>query len=487
MFTSYQDIIARWSQSTLELPLEVPDATELAEQIRKHEILPYDIIAYHLNRTEALHEQLNAAISFFKEDALSQAHHPKQGPLSGVPVSLSESIALKNKPITAGSSRMTPYIPLQDAEVTRKLREAGAIIVSRSNISEFAFFSETHNLIYGTTRNPLNTGRSCGGASGGEGVLVAAGCSAVGIGTDLSGSLRLPAHCNGVVAFKPASGAVDKTGVFPRSQGLVDSMLAVGPITRSVRDARLVYNVIANRPSRNLLPVQELELLTPKGFKGLYRDPLIRSAYHDSIEVLLENGMQPIKEWFLDAGELHQHYADLVTSQWKQHILELSRTHEGNPLNLFVETFQQITGQPTVSDQLYTFLIKNRWNNPSKHQLRKYEDQIKSARDKILKLLPSNRVMILPTCAALAMKQGTFGWLFQNSGVNPLFTCTIFPNALDLPAISIPAWKFRDQTTGLVPGISLICSPGAEDALFSAALQLEQGLKSAEHGLPPQA
>ena len=136
-------------------------------------------------------------------------------PLFGLPCSVKETFAIAGEPLTAGSMRMTPQVPTEDARIVRRLKEAGAIVMARSNVPEFAMTAESVNPRYGRTRNPLDVDRVAGGSSGGEGALVGSGASVFGVGSDILGSIRIPAAFCGVVGFKPHSGAVDQSGTWP--------------------------------------------------------------------------------------------------------------------------------------------------------------------------------------------------------------------------------------------------------------------------------
>ena len=136
---------------------------------------------------------------------------------------------------------MKEIICKEDAVVVKKLKEAGVVIVARGNTSEFLLGRETNNLVFGTTNNSINQSLTTGGSSSGDGTRVGSNCVAFGIGTDIGGSCRFPAVFNGIVGFKPASGQIDKTGIFPgASNEFIETMNSPGILCHSVRDALLV-------------------------------------------------------------------------------------------------------------------------------------------------------------------------------------------------------------------------------------------------------
>ncbi|MDX1523449.1 MAG: amidase, partial [Anaerolineae bacterium] len=149
--------------------LAFADGTTLLAQMKSGERTALSIMEEYIARLEKEQVRINAAVHVFKEEALAAARHPRPGPLSGLPISVKETIGIAGEAITAGSQRMVPQMPEEDAPVVRRLREAGAIILARSNVPEFAMAGETENLLYGRTNNPLDASRTCGGSSGGEG------------------------------------------------------------------------------------------------------------------------------------------------------------------------------------------------------------------------------------------------------------------------------------------------------------------------------
>ena len=257
---------SRW-KNAIERPLPLPDGTELLQQMQRGEYTAEQIVKEYLDRLGRNHPQLNAAVKVFREQALEEAENPRPGALSGLPVSIKETFGIRGEYITAGSKRMPPIYNEEDSEVVGRLREAGAVILARSNVPEFAMSHETDNLIYGRTCSPLDQQRTSGGSSGGEAALIGSGSSVFGVGSDLGGSIRYPAQCCGIVGFKPHSQAVDHRGTFPAVRGYTRTMLAIGPLTRSVRDARLMYNVIARESLPQPRPPAGLRLVIPDKFR----------------------------------------------------------------------------------------------------------------------------------------------------------------------------------------------------------------------------
>ena len=200
-------------------------------------------------------DTINSFVTLFQEQALQAseaADHMLRagqdlGPLHGVPVNVKDIFATKGIRTTAGSKILSDWIPDEDATVITRLRQAGAVLVGKTNMHEFAFGVTTENPFYGDTRNPWDPERVPGGSSGGSGASVAAGMGYASLGTDTGGSVRIPAALCGIVGLKPTYGRVSRYGVVP----LAWSLDHVGPLTRTVEDAAIVLQAIAGYDARD--------------------------------------------------------------------------------------------------------------------------------------------------------------------------------------------------------------------------------------------
>ena len=224
------------------------DATELALRIRRRELSPVEALAEHRRRIENLNAELNAVVTE-APDAEECARAAEAavlrgdelGPLHGVPFTVKDTFDTAGLRTTRGSRLFADRVPERDASVVARAKAAGAILVGKTNTPEFALWWETANLVFGRTSNPHDPTRSSGGSSGGEAVALATGMSSLGIGSDLGGSIRLPAHYCGVVGLKPTHGRVPLTGHFPET---LFRFTHAGPLARSVRDAALALSVL---------------------------------------------------------------------------------------------------------------------------------------------------------------------------------------------------------------------------------------------------
>jgi aspartyl-tRNA(Asn)/glutamyl-tRNA(Gln) amidotransferase subunit A len=217
------------------------DAVALAERIRLKDISPVEVVRAHLARIEAINPKLNAIVAF-PEGALDRAREAEAaisrgeswGPLHGVPFTVKDCVDTEGVRTTRGSKLFSNYVPTADATVVKRLKDSGGIFIAKTNMPEFALWWETSNLVYGRTENPWMHGRTPGGSSGGEAAAIASGLSPMGVGSDVGGSIREPAHYCGIVGLKATHGRIPLTGHWP------DTLLRfmhVGPLARSVRDA----------------------------------------------------------------------------------------------------------------------------------------------------------------------------------------------------------------------------------------------------------
>jgi Asp-tRNA(Asn)/Glu-tRNA(Gln) amidotransferase A subunit family amidase len=250
-----KDNLVNWSLTQLRLALEREDVSPV-EAVRacleriaaeNDELCTFVSVASH----ESLHEGQGDAFSAAKEAMPERVEH---GALWGVPVAIKDLIDVRGMRTTAASHVLEGEAPAaRDAECVRRLRAAGAIVVGKTNLHEFAYGGSGAISAYGAARNPLDHTRVCGGSSSGSAAAVAAGMCFGALGTDTAGSIRLPAACCGVVGFKPTWGAVPVAGVIP----LAWSFDHVGPLARTVEDAGVLFSVLAGEapqwtPSKGL-------------------------------------------------------------------------------------------------------------------------------------------------------------------------------------------------------------------------------------------
>lgn len=250
---------------------------EAAAQVRARRVSPVDLTQAYLERIERYDPLLNAYVMMLPEEALAEARAAEteiargtyRGPLHGIPIALKDLYETRGIVTAAGSKIMRDYVPEQDGTVTRLLREAGSILLGKTNTHEFAYGATTNNPHFGPTRNPWNPDVIPGGSSGGSGAAVAADLAAMAMGSDTGGSIRIPASLCGTVGLKATHGRVSTAGVIPLSWTLDHA----GPLTRTVEDAAIVLNAIAGTDPQDPLtppvPVDDYTRDLSAGVQGM--------------------------------------------------------------------------------------------------------------------------------------------------------------------------------------------------------------------------
>ncbi len=210
---------------------------------------PVEVMQSHLDRIAAVNHSINALVTIAGEAALKSAHKAERallagddlGPLGGIPFTVKDCLDTADVATQRGSRLFAGRVPTVDATAVRRYRNAGAILLGKTNLPEFALWFETDNVLTGRTNNPWDLERTPGGSSGGEAAAIASGLAPLGIGTDVGISVRGPAAFTGIVALKPTHGRVPLTGNFPPAP---NRMWHVGPMARSVRDVALAYRLL---------------------------------------------------------------------------------------------------------------------------------------------------------------------------------------------------------------------------------------------------
>ena len=284
--------------------------SEIAPLIQSREVSPVELTEAALAEAERRQPTLNSFIAILGDEARAQAEAAEEslargeylGPLHGIPIGIKDNIATGGITTTVGTKVLRDHLPDEDAEVVRRCKAAGAIIIGKENLEEFAAGATSNNPHYGAVRNPWGLDHVPGGSSGGGGANVAAGVTFASLGTDLGGSVRLPGAFCGVVGLKQTFGRVSQRGL------LVTSFNGdhIGPMTRSVRDSALMLQVIAGYdpldPSTAPVPLDDYALVMERGIQGLTMgipgnhyfdllDPEVEAAVRRAIAALEELGV----------------------------------------------------------------------------------------------------------------------------------------------------------------------------------------------------
>src|SRR5215813_9381163 len=274
---------------------------QLARLFRSRKLSPAELTKHFLERIERLNPELNAYLTVTSELALAQAKKAEaelcsprgkksrrdRGPLHGIPLSLKDNIPTAGIPTTVGSKFLKEFVPERDAHIAAKVKEAGAILLGKTNLHEFAYGVTTNNPHYGATKNPWDTSRIPGGSSGGAAAAVAAGLCVAAVGTDTGGSIRIPASLCGIVGLKPSLHRVSVDGIV----ALSPTFDCVGPLARSVEDAAIVLNFISGRPRKDSSRAKKkFTLGIPKEFFSDVLSPEVQASFESTLKALRKRG-----------------------------------------------------------------------------------------------------------------------------------------------------------------------------------------------------
>ncbi|PYX33155.1 MAG: Asp-tRNA(Asn)/Glu-tRNA(Gln) amidotransferase GatCAB subunit A [Acidobacteria bacterium] len=441
---------------------------ELGRELRDRTISPVELTQECLFRIEKLNPELNAFITVLAESALEDARSAEQeiqrgnyrGPLHGIPIGLKDIIDTAGVRTTAASALFKDRIPTEDAEVVRRLRAAGAIILGKQNLHEFAYGGSSMISFFGEVRNPWDTTRIAGGSSGGSAASVAAGLGFAAIGSDTAGSVRLPAAYCGLVGLKPTYGRVSARGVIPLSWSLDH----VGPITSSVDDAALLLQVLAGYDADDPASV---DMAVPDfvGSLGQFPETLrvgVPRAFffedvHAEVAAAIERAIQVFRE-------LHAEVRDMV--------LEVStdRTLSSAESYAYHEAF--VAKSPELYQPATLSRIKSAANTSAAAALRARRE-LEAARHFIRGVFEAVDVLLTPTVPI--PPPGVGDLKAHSDNLRPaelLMLRNTRPfNVWGIPAISIPCGFTSDN----VPiGLQLAAAPWREDVLLQAAQAYEQ-------------
>jgi aspartyl-tRNA(Asn)/glutamyl-tRNA(Gln) amidotransferase subunit A len=440
----------------------------LSQGLRKKEISPVEITRECLERIERLNPAFNAFITVMAASALGEARTAEaeifrgewRGPLHGVPVALKDLIDTADMRTTAASALYKDRVPTQDAQVVRRLRQAGAVILGKNNLQEFAYGGSSLVSYFGDVHNPWDVGRIAGGSSGGSAAAVAAGLAYAAIGTDTAGSVREPAALCGCVGLKPTYGRVSGRGVIPLSLSLDH----VGPLAASVEDAAIVLQAIAGYDSADIttadVPVADYVGALREDAKSL-RVGVARAYFFDDLDSevawAMEHALQGIGTLVAEIKEVQLDVPADRTLQaaesWAYHAENVARNSE-----LYQpETLRRIRTGENVSAAEYIRLRR----------------ELEEARRNIRAVFSDVDVLVTPTTPMPAPAIADLR--VDSDALRPvelkLLRNTRPFNVWGLPAISVPCGFAQ---SGLPIGLQIAGPHWREDLVLRVAHAYEQ-------------
>ncbi|XP_076258336.1 fatty-acid amide hydrolase 2-like isoform X1 [Rhynchophorus ferrugineus] len=461
-------------------------ASELAKMIREKQVTSEEVIRKYVARIKEVNPLLNAVIDERYEDAIQEAIQVDklissdefdkyktavEFPLLGLPLTVKGSFAVKGMLHTSGSVSRSEVIGEEDAEVVKQARNAGAIPLLVSNTPELCMNWETTNKLIGTTRNPHDSTRTCGGSSGGEASLLASAASLIGIGSDIAGSLRLPAHCCGVWSHKPSPRTVSDIGHYPNcsSRQAWENVFAVGPMTRYAKDLRYLLQSISKPDELHKLKLSEK--VDVKNIKVFFADKF-EDKVCDRTNVECSKAVVKVVDHFKNISshqpkKIHDdllYCAGYIASVSLLSIENIDNIFDGDK-NILGEFFRFFTRRSKHDFLTISYSTASRcvMGFPDS-----YKDKVVAGleliRENLNKLLGDDGVLVLPTYHMESFKHGDALKNMINSGYMSIF------NALGFPVTTCPISVTKN---GLPVGVQVVGLPYSDKLTLAIAEELE--------------
>ena len=438
--------------------------------IRAREVSPVEAVESYLRRIESVNPTLNAVVTL-APDALERAREAEAtvaggealGSLHGVPVTVKDTIDVRALRTSCGSRVRAEHVAEEDAPAVARLRAAGAIILGKTNCPEFALDYTSENPLFGRTNNPHDLERTPGGSSGGCAAAVAACMTAGSLGSDLAGSIRIPAHFCGVAGLKPTAGRIPGEGHTPPMSGLHSLGATLGPLARTIADLQLFYGVLAGETGAGIF---ERERLKGTGV-AFYADdgtspvsPETRAAVASAARALTDAGLEVVEEVPPGVGE--------ATGLW----LSLFEY----PTQRFVRAAS--AGREEEAGRAPRVILERaeRWGEPSLEKVLAAWEERDRVRWGLLRWMERTPLFVAPVGAVPAFRHEEFGRVEVEGRSVPTFRAFAHAhaaNVFDLPAVSVPAGRTE---AGLPVGVQVVGRPHEISRVLAAARVIEEAL-----------
>jgi Asp-tRNA(Asn)/Glu-tRNA(Gln) amidotransferase A subunit family amidase len=453
-------------------------AVRLVALMRAREVSPVEVTEAHLRRAERVNPRLNAIITF-APDALERAREAERSvargdelpPLHGLPVTVKDTLDTANLRTTNGSPARADRIPARDAPAVARLRAAGAIVIGKTNTSEFALDYTAENPVFGRTLNPHDAARTPGGSSGGCAAAVASCLTPAGLGSDLAGSIRIPAHFCGVAGLRPTAGLIPGAGHAPPVSGLHSLGASLGPLARHVSDLRLLFNVLADRRDASVSSETVSQEEAARGLRGLRvawyaHDGTVKVT--DEIAAAVESAVGALESVGMEAFDEVPPGVEKATDLW---------------LSLFEYATQRFirsvyAGREQDAGRAARVILDRgeRWGAPPLERLLSAWDERDRARARLLEWMERTPLFVAPVGAIPAFGHEEYGRVEIRGESVPTFRAMGYAhaaNVFDLPAACVPAGRTRE---GLPVGVQIVGRPHDESLVLAAAGVVEAAL-----------
>jgi amidase len=433
--------------------------TRIAELIRSGAVLPVEVAEAHLDQIGKLNPHLNAIVTLAPDvlDKAKEAESALQrgglvGPLHGVPVTIKDTIETAGLLSTSGSKLRADYIPAKDAPAVARLKAAGAIILGKTNASEMAMDYTADNLVFGRTNHPLDASLTPGGSSGGEAAAIATHMSPGGLGSDLAGSIRVPAHFCGIAGLKPGTGRVPGEGQFPPSSGPYSLGAVIGPLARTVGDLRSLFRVIANSEGPRST--------TPKDIcVAWYVDDGVAPVTQET-KAAVESVVSSLSDAGFITEERRAPHVERANELWlkvfsRASVVQLrkayaARESEGGSFVKWRLSSADDTPPASLDEYIAAWMER---------------DQLRA---ELIDWMETTPILVCPVGSTPAYKHDTLKVTLDGVSIGAFraFSYSQAFNLFDLPVVTIPAGKSKE---GLPIGVQIVGRPFAEDLILDVA------------------
>jgi amidase len=447
---------------------------EMAARVRERQVSPVELVEAHLRQIERHNPALNAFVLVLAEEARAAAAAAERalaagadtGPLHGVPVTVKDSFDMNGFCTSCGSRLFCHLKAKRDAAAVRRMREAGAIVLGKTNCPEFLASYETDNYIAGRTNNPWDLERTPGGSSGGEAAAIAAFLSAGGVGSDGGGSIRVPAHFTGIAGLKPTPGRVSGVGHLP-PMGQPAGLLGVaGPMARSAADVRALFEVLAGYDAADPFsaPVP-LRTATLEGVRVGVMEQFLKVPVQPAIRDAVLAAARCVGDLGFAAEPFAPSGVERAPNVWWFFFGEL-------PARI---THELIAGREADVHWTSTESLKRALEAPEATGRRVLEmlDERERIRGEMLRQMETFPVILAPVCGIPAFRHRERRWPAEVKPIG-LFEAMMpatLVNLLGFPSVAIP---FGRTPEGLPVGVQFIGRPYSEELLLELAVRLEE-------------
>ncbi|NQU83802.1 MAG: Asp-tRNA(Asn)/Glu-tRNA(Gln) amidotransferase subunit GatA [Parcubacteria group bacterium] len=464
---------------------------EAHEGLKKKKFSSEELTRACLDQIKSLDKKINAFITLAEDLALKQAKKVdkkiksggKLGPLEGIPMALKDNMLLEDVKATGGSKILETYIATYDGTVVKKLKEAGAVILGKANMDEFAMGSSTESSYFGPTKNPIDTKKVPGGSSGGSTAAVAADMCIYALGSDTGGSIRQPASLCGVVGLKPTYGAVSRYGLM----SMASSLDQIGPITKTAEDAQIVFDAIKGQDKKDSTTVnlEDKKIEAKKSLKGLKigvpkeyfikgMDKEVEKRVKEAIKKLEKLGAKTVEISLPHTDYGLAVYYIIMPSEVSSNLAKYDGIRYGfttvdkakSLMDVYFETRQQGFGDETRRRiMLGTYALSSGYYDAYYRKAQQVRTLIKNDFDKAFTKVDC---IITPTSPSVA-------WDIGEKFDDPLTMYlsdiyTVSANVAGIPGVSIPC----GEAHGLPVGLQILGKHFDEETILNVAKKYEE-------------